>query len=133
MLKEKFKDFTTKVMVTATLLSASVAPVHADDGGDGGLNDAIQTFQPVLSKLGRPISMVTHIAMVALAIWCIIKGVVNFIQSKAEENPNDAQTKQKAAINNFIAAAVAVAGVALINVVLGLLGLDTAIDFFKSE
>lgn len=117
-----------KLMTQATIVSASVLAmqpqaVFAD--GDGGFQDAMTTFSPVLEKLQRPLSIGLNIVCFGLALVGVVLGVVSLVQSFQEENPNEAQQKKQKAIKSFIGGGIAICGVLIINVLLAMLGITS--------
>lgn len=120
---EKIKSKATLLTTSLILLPTSV---HADgDIGNGTLDDAVGALKDVgiLDKIVPVASLLINIAFAIAGIGFAVKAVWLFAQSKQESNPNEAKSKQTAALNSLWGVAIAVCGGLIINLVLRVFGL----------
>ena len=111
------------MIVMMTMFAAPYGVVYAD-GLDDDMTGALSTFAPVLEKIKKPLSMILQIVCIGLAIFSVVKAVMAFAASNQEENPNEKKQKKDVAIRNFIAAAIYISAIILINIFLGLMGIS---------
>jgi hypothetical protein len=120
----KIKNSLSILTANLFLFLATPAKVHAI--GDGTLEDVLNTDagQKITGKLGPVVSAGVNIAFALAGIAAAIVAVWNFVQSKLADNPQDAKSKQKTAMNALIALAICIAGTLLINLILTVFGLN---------
>lgn len=118
-----FKRIKTQLMIfvmTAFIPTQTVCAAGLEDDMGGTLT----TFAPVIEKIKKPLSMILQVICIALAVFSVVKGVMAFAASNQEENPNEKKQKKETAIRNFIAAAIYISAIILINIFLNLMGIN---------
>lgn len=118
-----FKNLKTQLMIA--IMTFACMPVQAvrAAGLDDDMSGTLSTFAPVLDKIKKPLSMVLQIVCIGLAVFSVVKGVMAFAASNQEENPNEKKQKKDVAIRNFIAAAIYISAIIIINIFLNIMGI----------
>lgn len=115
-----------KKVMTAVGMAIMSAPamVFADGVGTGTLDEVLnsQAGQQITSKLGPIFSAVLNVAFAAFAIGAVVKAVFAFVKSRQTDNSSEQKQLEGTAKNALIAAAIAVVGTLVVNLILGAFG-----------
>ena len=117
-----FKNLKTQLMIAVmTFACMPMKAVHADGDFSFDTGTDMSAFADVFGRMKPILSMILQAACIGMTVFSIVKGVMAFAASNQEENPNEKKQKKDVAIHNFIAAAIYVSAVIIINVFLGII------------
>lgn len=119
---KKIKNLLTAVGTALVVLPANV---FADGVGTGSLDEVINSSagQQILAKIGPIFSAVLNVGFAAFAIGAVVKAVFAFVKSRQTDNSSEQKQLEGTAKNALIAAAVAVVGTLVVNLILGAFGI----------
>lgn len=116
-----FKNLKTQLMIASMTLPCTMANLVYADDYQFDENTDLSAFSKVFAKMKPILSMILQVVCIGMAVFSIVKGVMAFAASNQEENPNEKKQKKDVAIHNFIAAAIYVSAIIIINVFLGII------------